>query len=114
MTYAHQLARESLQGAALQAKRYYDAMVRPQIFHPGDAVLVYYPRRRQRHYPKWQRLFSLEAKVVSRVNDITYVVQIAHTRQRKIVHVDKLKLLGRAEVAGADDSSPAVDGANAT
>jgi hypothetical protein len=51
---------------------------------------------------------------VSRINDITYVVQIAGTRQRKIVHVDKLKLLGRAEVAGADNGSPVVDGANAT
>jgi hypothetical protein len=112
MTFAHQLARETLQGTAMQAKRYYDAMVRPQVFHPGDAVLVYYPRRRQRHFPKWQRLFSMEAKVVSRVNDITYVVQIARSRQRKIVHVDKLKLLERAEGAGADVSSPAVAGAN--
>jgi hypothetical protein len=108
MAVAHQLAREELGKTALQAKRYYDARVRPQKFEVGDTVLVYYPRRRPRQYPKWQRLFSTEAVVLSRVNDITYIVQLTRTKQRRVVHVDKLKLWRRAAAVTGSASEPVV------
>jgi hypothetical protein len=107
MAVAHQLAREELGRTALQAKRYYDARVRPQKFEAGDTVLVYYPRRRPRQYPKWQRLFSTEAVVLSRVNDITYIIQLTRTKQKRVVHVDKLKLWRRAAAATGSDNESA-------
>ena len=96
MNFAHELARQVLHETALQAKRNYDVKVRPQKFEVGDVVLVYYPRKRRNQYPKWQRLFNAQATVLTRVNDITYIVQLEHSRQKRIVHVDKLKLLRRS------------------
>lgn len=98
MTSAHEIAREVLNETALQAKREYDVKVRLQTFEQGDIVLVYCPRKRRQQYPKWQRLFSTQARVLSRVNEITYIVQFEHSRKRRIVHVDKLKLLSRPSV----------------
>jgi hypothetical protein len=104
MTSAHELAREVLNETALQAKKDYDIKVRPQKFEVGDVVLMYYPRKRRNQYPKWQRLFNVQATVLKRVNDITYIVQIQHSRHKRVVHVDKLKLLSRPS-AVADDAS---------
>jgi hypothetical protein len=105
ITFAYDLAREVLGQTALQAKRYYDLRVKPQTFNIGDSVLVHYPGRRRQSHPKWQRTFGTEAEVVARVNDVTYIVQFTRTRQRKLAHVEKLKLLHRvSEATGGEDS----------
>jgi hypothetical protein len=54
MSFAFALARETLQGAALQAKRYYDAKVRPLTFQEGDAILLHCPGKKRvgQLYPK--------------------------------------------------------------
>jgi hypothetical protein len=95
MDYAYKLAHEMLQHSATLAKRYYDRKVRPQVFCPGDSVLLYSPRRYSKHYGKWQRLYSEEAEVMTRVNDVTYIVRGLRSRQQKVIHVDKIKLLKR-------------------
>ena len=95
MSTAHELAQECLNRSALQSKQYYNKKVNPQRFEPGDVVLVYCPRKRKNCYPKWQRPFAEEASVVSRVNDITYIVKPVKSRKNRVVHVDKLRLLSR-------------------
>ena len=107
MSVAHQLARDTLNEAAVSAKRYYDAKVRVVTFEPGDTVLVYSPRRRKNQYAKWQRNYSEQAVVVARINDITYLIRPQHSRQNKVTHVDKLKLLSRAASAAAPGNSGA-------
>jgi hypothetical protein len=91
----HQLACECLNQSAEHSKRYYDKKVKPQVFEVGDRVLVYSPRKRRNCYPKWQRQFSEEASIVSKINDITNVVRLARSKQNRVVHVDKLRLLSR-------------------
>jgi hypothetical protein len=107
MSYANQLARETLDEAAMSAKRYYDRKVNSRVFEPGDTVLVYNPRRRKQQYSKWQRFYSEEAKVISRVNDVTYIVQMTRSRQSKVTHIDKLKLLHKAAVPADSVVTPA-------
>jgi hypothetical protein len=45
--------------------------------------------------------------VLSRVNDITYIVQLTRTKQKRVVHVDKLKLWSRAAAATESDNESA-------
>jgi hypothetical protein len=104
LTVAQQLARELLQQGAVQAKRYYDSRTKPFEYYVGDSVLVYYPRRRQRQYAKWLRVFSIEATVEKKVNDVIYIVRTNKTHQRRVAHVDKLKLICRAALRANDSS----------
>ena len=99
MQFAFGVAREVARQEAVSAKRYYDAKVKPKVFAVGDKVLVYCPRRRQQTFPKWSRPFGVEAVISKKLNEITYIVQFTRTRQFKIIHTDKLKLLQRYEGA---------------
>ena len=101
MRQAYELASETLQAETLSAKRHYDQRARFKEFQPGDVVLIFCPRRRQNQNIKWQRMYSVEAVILSRINDVTYIVQERKSRQRKIVHVDKLKLVQKAAGSGS-------------
>jgi hypothetical protein len=48
-----------------------------------------------------------EAVLLSRVTDITYIVQLTRTKQKRVVHVDKLKLWRRAAAATGSDNESA-------
>jgi hypothetical protein len=103
MRAAYKLAAETFQEVALSAKRYYDQKVRPKLFQPGDRILLHNPHKKKQQNVKWQRTYSEEAEVVSRVNDVTYVVKCVKSGQRKVIHVDKMKLLCRP-VSAADQA----------
>jgi hypothetical protein len=60
-------------------------------------------------YPKWRRLFSAEATVVKRINEVTYLVQLVRSHQRKIVHVDRMRLLRRCNAVDSDVDSSTVN-----
>jgi hypothetical protein len=63
-------------------------------FAEGDQVLAYSPHRFKGRTPKWQRMFSQQAYVFKRFNDVSYLVRNANARGKKgnrVVHVDKLR-----------------------
>jgi hypothetical protein len=77
----------------------------------GDVVLI-----RIAHGPKqaaipsaWQRYYDEEATVCVKVNDVIYLVRLSRSGIKKILHVDKMKLLHRddknASSAGPNSES---------
>ena len=94
LEYAHRLVRENLQRAADKAAEWYDKRAKPQVFNIGDKVRVYCPRRYVGRSVKWQNFYSTVGTVDRRLNDATYVVLVTKgsRTERKIFHVDKLKL----------------------
>ena len=96
--YANELVRETLHATAMQSKRYYDSKLKAsQHLNEGDVCLVYSPRRYTSKCPKWQRLFCDQCTIKKRLNAVTFLIQINSSKKCKIVHVDKLKLMKRAE-----------------
>jgi hypothetical protein len=95
MTVAYDLAREELNASAELAKRIYDKKVRPKQFLVNDSVLVYSPRRYSNKFSKWQRLYSAECKIVSKLSDVSYIVHDIRAKRNRVTHVDKIKLLSR-------------------
>ena len=67
--------------------------VKPVSFAEGTSVLVYYPRKFEGKFSKWQRLYSIEGRVVKRLSDVTYVIYDKIAKRNRIVHVDKMRLL---------------------
>ena len=92
---AYELAREFLNTSAELAKRMYDKKLRPQSFNQGDKVFIYSPRKFKNKNPKWQRKYAAECKVVSKLNDASYIVYDVQSKHNRIVHVDKMRLLSR-------------------
>ena len=71
-----------------------------QEFAPGDQVYVLNLRLYQGKCPKWLRHYSDVATVIRHINQVTYLVRSNAWRTReKIVHIDKLKLKIRNELA---------------
>jgi hypothetical protein len=94
---AYEAARQMSQSEARYAKKMYDAKVKPFNFCVGDKVLTFCPRGRGPMFPKWHRSFSLPAVIVERINAITFVIKLCTNGKRRIVHVDKMKLLERPQ-----------------
>ena len=90
---ASDLVRQNLRRAAQSASNWYNKRANPRAFEPGDAVRIFYPRKVAGRSPKWQNFFKAEGKVVTKLNDATYLVKAKSWRQPKVVHVDKLKPL---------------------
>ena len=93
MRLAIECARETLLNAAEMASRTYNRHVKPVSFAEGTSVLVYYPRKFEGKFSKWQRLYSIEGRVVKRLSDVTYVIYDKIAKRNRIVHVDKMRLL---------------------
>jgi hypothetical protein len=106
MATAYAIARDVLRTQANFAKRYYDKKVHPQNFQVGDVVLIHSPRPKTGCYPKWQRYYDEEATVCAKVNDVIYLVRLSRSGIKKILHVDKMKLLHR------DDKNASSTGQN--
>jgi hypothetical protein len=112
MATAYAIARDVLRTQANFAKRYYDKKVHPQNFQVGDVVLIHSPRPKTGCYPKWQRYYDEEATVCAKVNDVIYLVRLSRSGIKKILHVDKMKLLHRDDknVSSAGQNSESEPG----
>jgi hypothetical protein len=93
--------------SAAQGKCYYDKRVKPQELSPCNEVLVYCSKSPKNCYSKWQRLYTEEAKILSKVNYIIYVIKPAKSLGTKVIHGDKLKLLEKAADEQALQQEPA-------
>lgn len=58
LTYAYELVRHNLGVAAERRKKKYDMNVRVKQFSIVDKVWGFVPRKRQRHYPKWEKYYQ--------------------------------------------------------
>jgi hypothetical protein len=97
MQYAFNVACDVSLKLPEASKKYYDARVRPKLLEEGDKVLAFCPQRRLNVFAKWAKPFSVQAEVLRRVNDVTYLINILRTGKTRIFHIDKLKLLQRGE-----------------
>jgi len=86
MRQAEEIAREHLQSAAETSKAYYARNGKPASFIVGDRVRVYSPR-------KYVGKTSDEGTVCKKLNDLSYVIKCPRWRQKRTIHVDKLKLI---------------------
>jgi len=67
-------------------KRAYDVKV-----YPGDLVWFFCPKSRPGTSPKWTRFYSGPYRVVRKINDVNYVIQLAPRSRLRVVHVNKVK-----------------------
>jgi len=69
----------------------YHACVKPVMFEVGELVWYFCPRSRRGTSPKWNCFYSGPHKVVRKVNDVNYAIQLRGRKRSIIVHVNKLK-----------------------
>jgi len=91
MAEAYALVRAHTRQCAEVNKRLYDASVKPVEFKAGELVWYFCPRSPRGTSPKWNRFYSGPHKVVRRVNDVNYAIQLRTRGRSIIVHVNKLK-----------------------
>lgn len=90
MEATHQLARGHMASAGQRQKRAYDSRSRQSGYQPGDQVWVYNPRRRKGRCPKLDSDWEGPCRVIKRISEVTYRLQL-HIRPRIVVlHQDRL------------------------
>ena len=71
-----------------QQKKWYDKNSRKRVFFPGDRVLLLLPSNCNKLLAKWQGPF----KVLERVGDLDYLIEMPNRRRRKgLFHINLLK-----------------------
>ena len=91
MAEAYVLVQAHTRQSAEVNKRLYDAGVKPVEFEVGDLVWYFCPRSSRGTSPKWNRFYSGPHKVVRKLNDVNYVIQLRTKGRSVVVHVNKLK-----------------------
>jgi len=89
MAEAYALVRVHTGRCAEVMKRNYDEIAKPVEFQVNDLVWYFCPRTRPGTNPKWTRFYSGPDRVVRKVNDISYVIQLTPRSRQMIVHVNK-------------------------
>jgi transposase InsO family protein len=88
MAEAYALVRVHAGKFAEVNKRYYDARVKPIEFKVDDLVWYFCPRARPGTSPKWTRFYSGPYKVIRKINDVNYAIQLTTKSRVIIVHVN--------------------------
>lgn len=86
----HRMARYSLLIKFKKVKSSYDRKVRDVVFSIEEKVWLFNPRRIKRKAPKFQRNWEGLYKIVRRLNDVVYCIQISLRHRKKVVHADRL------------------------
>lgn len=97
MIEAHDIARENMRVAAKRNKRYYDLKVKPAVFHEGDLVYYYNPRKFVGRSEKWARKYSGPFRIIKELSPVTMLLQPSNKKKAFVSHVDKLKLCSEGE-----------------
>ena len=92
----HDLVRGRLQLVGLQAKARYDRKADTNGFKPGDAVWLFNPRVRRNQSPKLARPWEGPYRVVERVTDVVYRIQLTCRSKPRTVNRYRLwKVTGK-------------------
>jgi len=83
--------RQSLERAAETRKQRYDTNVKACLFTVGQWVWYFYPRRRVRLSPKWQKWYCGPFLIIREIDSHTMVFQRSRRSKPMVVHRDKLK-----------------------
>lgn len=87
---AHRFAREQQQSACVKQKRSYDVCVQGRHFVPGELVWVYSPQCKKGRCPKQDSLWVEPCKVLERLGEIVYRVQMSGRGRKVALHRDRL------------------------
>ena len=92
------LLEKNLQCAADSASKWYNVKVNKKHFDEGTPVRIFYPRRFVGRSPKCQNLYRTTGTVLTKLNDVTYLIKSQAWKGPKVVHVDKLKEIKKFEL----------------
>ena len=86
----HGFAREKLQLRSDKMKMRLDSRQLTNTFNEGDAVWLYQPQRRKGLSPKLQRPWEGPYRIIKKINDLVYRIQLSPRAKPKVVHVERL------------------------
>ena len=87
---AHSFAREQQQSAGVKQKRYYDVKAKGRHFVAGELVWVYNPQRKKGRCPKLDSQWAGPCKVLERLGEVVYRVQLPSRGRKVALHRDRL------------------------
>ena len=88
---AYHIVRTRMQRVQKRTKDYYDKNVTGSVFERGDRVRVYQPCTSKGQTRKLWRPWTGPYRVVKKISDVVYRVQLEGGRKRKVVHFNRLK-----------------------
>ncbi|XP_038044867.1 uncharacterized protein LOC119719465 [Patiria miniata] len=89
---AFEVARQHVDGQQKRHKKLYDSRLYGSPYKPGDSVWLFCPARYIGLSPKLRSQWRGPCKVLKKFSDANYLVQVpSTTRQRQVVHFDRLK-----------------------
>ena len=88
-----ELASENLQAQKARQKAWYDKKARERHFGPGDEVLWLKPCKGNKLQLNWAGPY----RVISKMNDLNYIIENEEHQVRRVVHVNALKPYFRGE-----------------
>ena len=95
------IVRDQFGQAFQRAKQVYDGRVKKLQFQVDNLVWFFCPRKRPRLGPKWQLLTSGSWRIEKVLNSVNYVIRREGGRDRRVVHVDRLRRFNEAAETGA-------------
>ncbi|XP_061115069.1 uncharacterized protein LOC133139508 [Conger conger] len=87
---AHEFARNQLRSAGARQKRNYDVHTKGQHFTAGELVRVYNPQRKKGRCPKLDSKWMGPCRVLERLGEVVYRVQLPARGRRVALHRDRL------------------------
>lgn len=87
---AHTFARDQLEKAGMRQKRNYDLKSKGRSFKYGELVWVYTPKRKKGRCPKLDRHWDGPCRVLERVGEVVYRVQVPPRGRKVALHQDRL------------------------
>ncbi|XP_023193030.1 UPF0524 protein C3orf70 homolog isoform X1 [Xiphophorus maculatus] len=87
---AHAFARRQQEQAGVRQKRNYDVRAKGRHFTPGELVWVYNPRRKKGRCPKLDSQWVGPCRVLERMGEVVYRVQMLQNRRKLALHRDRL------------------------
>lgn len=84
-------ARENLQKAAENRKRYYDQKAKSSDIRVGDLVLIYFPQVKPSQVAKLARRWTGPYRVLNQISPVNFEVSKVGSTKTEVVHVNRMK-----------------------
>ena len=82
----HMEVRRTFGHSAARMRTYYDRKADDEVYQPGDVVWYYYPWVKKGFSPKLMRPWTGPYKVMSRIHDNTYRIQLSSRTRPRVVN----------------------------